>query len=421
MNQTKIVIAIAVSAFLFIATSFSATYLAETNNAGYLQVKQAAISGDLTCQMQAGMYAQNFGEIHTYKEAETFSFSEDRDHDGKSDEALVTQFNDGTKSSVSGSLRVMLPNDCEQLKNLHRKYHSMDNVMAKLVLPAVRKALFNTGPHMSAPESYAERRGEFAMLAEDQLKNGIIVTDKREQETIDPITGEKKQVMVVIKKECTEGNASDPCISGYIRDESAFHEFGINVTNFVIDGIEYPNTVLDQIETQRKARMNILTQQAQAKEAEARALKADAEAKAQIAETRSSEEVAKTQMVVRAEATKAQAVLVAQQKREVAALDVESAELEKKAKILRAEGDADAAAKLIRADGALDKKLKTYENVMAKFADAYAKQRPTPDVVFGGNSGNNNLVADPTTTMMHMMAIKTAKDLQLNMSVDEKH
>jgi regulator of protease activity HflC (stomatin/prohibitin superfamily) len=396
-----------------IVALISGGVLFETNSAGYLQVKQAAITGSLTCQMQPGMYGQFFGDIHTYKEAESFNFT-DADQDGHTDAALVTQFNDGTKSSITGSLRVVLPSSCEQLIHLHRKFHSMENVMTKLVLPAVRNALFFSGPHMSASESYAERRAEFSMLAEDQLKNGIIITDNSESQVVDQITGETKTVKVVNKKSCEKDNNTARCIGGFLRDESAFHEFGISVTNFVIDGIEYPQSTLDQIETQRKARMNILTQQAQAKEAEARASKADAEAKAQIAETRAKEEVAKTELVVRAEATKAQAVLVAQQQKEVAALDVQSADLEKKAKILRAEGDAEAASKLIQADGALDKKLNALVEINKVWADAYTSQRPTPDVVLGtGQSSNVN----PASNFMEILSAKAARDLHLELGV----
>lgn len=399
-----------------ICIAASAGKLVETNSAGYVQVKQAAITGTLTCQMQPGMYSQMFGDIFTYKEAESFSFT-DADMDGHSDVALVTQFNDGTKSTITGSLRVVFPNDCEQLVHLHRKFHSMESVMTKLVLPAVRNALFFSGPHMSASESYAARRAEFSMLAEDQLKNGIIITDNSETQVTDIITGESKTIKVVNKKTCDKDSAQARCIGGFLRDESAFHEFGISVTNFVIDGIEYPQSTLDQIETQRKAQMNILTQQAQAREADARASKADAEARAQIAETRAKEEVEKTQKVVRAEATKAEAVLVAQQQKEVAALDVQSAELEKRAQILRAEGQAESAAKLIKADGALDKKLGALVDINRVWADAYTKQRPTPDVVMGGSGGSSN--ANPAANFMEILSAKAARDLRIDMNVKQ--
>lgn len=416
-------VALVVALIGLIATS---TSLVETNTAGYLQVKQAAVSGTLTCQLNPGMYGQWFGNINTYKEAETFYFTAaSNPHDGQAvpgaaekegDQTLTSRFNDGTKAKVSGSLRVLLPTNCDDLVKLHRKFHSMENVMVKLVYPAVAKALYNTGNHMTASESYAERRAEFAVLAEDQLRNGVILTDTAEKQAPDAITGEMKSVKVVTKRACT-GDKNETCVDGFIRDLSAFHEFGINITNFVIDGIEYPPAVTEQIEVQRKARMNILTQQAQAKEAEARAAKADAEAKAQIAETRAKEEVAKTEKVVRAEAEKAQAVLEAQRKREVADLDVQSADLEKKAKILRAEGDAEAASKVIKADGALDKKLTALVQINKVWADAYTHQRPTPDVVMGGEGSRD---ANPAASFMQLLGAKAARDLQVDLSVKKE-
>lgn len=278
-----------------IVLAFSFGMIVETNNAGYVQVKQAAITGELTCRMEPGMYGQWFGDITTYKEAETFYFTADKETGESRNQSLPTRFNDGAKAQVSGSLRVLVPRDCKSLIKLHRKFHGMRGVMKKLALPAIRKALFNTGPHMSAGESYAARRGEFAMLAEDQLQTGIILTDKYEIERNDPITGVMKKIMVLKKRVCGSDTRDSNCINGFVRDRSAFSEFDVGITNFVIDMIAYPQEVLDQIETQRKARMNIITQQAQAKEAEARASKADAEAKAQIAETRAKEEVQKTQ------------------------------------------------------------------------------------------------------------------------------
>ena len=189
---------------VLLATSLGGNIL-ETNQAGYMQVKQAAISGNLTCRMEPGMFGQWFGDIHTYSEAETFFFTADEDTGANRNQALPTRFNDGAKAHVSGSLRVILPRDCAQLILLHRKFHGMGGVMDKLVLPAVRKALFSTGPHMSAGESYAERRGEYATLAEDQLRYGVIMVDKHEDERPDPITGQNKRVWVLTKRACADG------------------------------------------------------------------------------------------------------------------------------------------------------------------------------------------------------------------------
>ena len=379
--------------------------IVETNIAGFRQIKQAAITGDLTCRLEPGMYLQLFGKIHTYSEAETFFFTADDETGEKRNQSLPTRFNDGAKAQTSGSLRVILPQDCAQLISLHRKFHSSGGVKQKLVLPAVRKALFNTGPHMSAGESYAERRGEFAMLAEDQLKFGVIMVDKFESIKPDPITGIEKTTWTLTKRACSD--LDDPhCIGGYVRDPSPFFQFGIDITNFVIDGIAYPDAVLEQIEAQRKARMNIITQQAEAKEADARAAKAESEARAQIAETRAAEEVKKTQIVVAAEAARDKAVL-----------DAESAELEKQANISRGEGEAARRRLVMQADGALDKKLNAYITAQQAWARAYAT-RPVPTMVMGGGGGDTDKGSSDFSQAMQLLV---AKELGLDLSVNNNN
>lgn len=392
----------ALLALILIVSWVTGGNIIETNNAGNMQVKQAAITGNLTCRLEPGMYGQWFGDVHTYSEADTFYFTADDVMGEERDQSLPTRFKDGAKAQVSGSLRVILPRDCASLVMLHRKFHSMRGVMDKLVLPAVRKALFNTGPHMSAGESYAERRGEFAALAEDQLRFGVIMVDKHEEVRPDPITGEPKSVWVLTKRGCTAGS-SESCLNGFVRDIAAFAEFGVNITNFVIDHIEYSQAVLDQIEAQRKARMNVITQQAEAKEAEARAAKAEAEAKAQIAETRAREEVEKTKIVVAAEAA-----------RDKARLDAESARLEKEANIARGEGEAARRRLVMEADGALEKRLGAYITTQKAWASAYA-QRPVPSLVMGGNGAGDT--DGQTADFTQMMQLLVAKELGLDLGL----
>ena len=411
--KTKSIILLSVLGVLLLFVAISAASIFESNTAGYLQVKQAAVSGTMTCRNQPGMYLQMFGNIHTYNEADTFSFTR-RSKEGKiiSDDSLPARFNDGARAKVSGSVRIILPTNCNSLIKLHRKFHSGRGVMERLVLPAMRNALWNTGPHMSATESYAERRGEFASLVEDQLINGTILVSKKQVKRPDPITGKMKFVWVVEKRKCSD-QKSKSCVGGFVRNRSAFHEFDIRVTNLVIDGIRYSQKVVQQIERQRKARMDIITQQAEAKRAEARASKAKAEALAAVAETRAKEEVAKTQMVVRAEATKAKAVLDAQRKRKVAELDAKAAALEKKANILRGEGQASRRLAIMKADGALSLKLKALVQIHKNYASALGKAKPgalVPQTVIGGGGGKSSSASDLVTLLL----AKTAKDLSVN-------
>jgi hypothetical protein len=217
----------------------------------------------------------------------------------------------------------------------------------------------------------------------------------------------------VEKRSCSKEGPR--CVGSFVRDPSAFHQFGVRVTNMAIDRIEYSKQVHKQIEQQRQARMDIITQQAQAKRAEARAAKADAEAKAQIAETRAKEEVAKTQMIVRAEARKKEAVLKGEQLRDVARLDMESAGLEKKANILRGEGEASRRRLVMQADGALDKKLKAWLSAQKAFAAAIKQAQPgaiVPQVVMGGGTTGGN----PMNSLFGVWAAKAAKDLSLDLA-----
>jgi len=412
--KTKTIITLAAAFVLLVIFIASMGGLFETNSAGYLQVKQAAVTGNLTCRLEPGMYGQFFGDIHTYPEATTFFFTADHETGEKRDQSLPTRFNDGAAASVSGSVRIILPTSCEDLIRLHRKFKSARGVREKLVLPAVRKALFTTGPHMSAAESYAARRGEFASLVEDQLVNGTILVRKKQETRPDPITGEMKKVWVLEQKRCSSSN-NKSCIGGLWRDPSAFHEFGVRVTNLVIDKITYSQSVKNQIETQRKARMDIITQEAQAKQAEARASKAQAEAKAKIAETRAVEEVAKTKRVVKAEADKAEAVLQAQKKKEVAQLDLAAAAMEKKAQILRGEGEAAKRRLIMQADGALSLKLKALQNIHKNYAQALAKAQPgalVPQTVIGNSNGKGTAATD----LISLLLAKTAKEVSVSVT-----
>lgn len=412
MKVRTIVTLISIAILLIVFVS-SIGGLLETNSAGYLQVKQAAISGNLTCRLEPGMYGQFFGDIHTYPEATTFFFTADHETGEKRDQSLPTRFNDGAEGKVSGSVRIILPTNCDDLVKLHRKFKSARGVEEKLILPAVRKALFNTGPHMSAAESYAARRGEFAILVEDQLVNGTILVTKKQETQPDPITGEMKNIWVLEKKECSNVKNSH-CINGFLRDTSAFLEFGVRVTNLVVDKISYSKSVIDQIETQRKARMDIITQEAQARQAEARASRASAEARAKIAETRAIEEVAKTERVVKAEADKAEAVLQAQKKKEVAQLDLDAASMEKKAQILRGEGEAAKRRLIMQADGALSIKLEALKEIHGNYAEALGNANPgalVPQTVIGGGEGKNTSVID----LINLLLAKTARDINVDL------
>jgi hypothetical protein len=95
------------------------------------------------------------------------------------------------------------------------------------------------------------------------------------------------------------------------------------------------------------------------------------------------------------ETIKAKAVTEAEQERDVVRLNKETAELTKATLIAEGEGEAKKKQLIMAADGALAQKIDKEIQVAKIWADAYSKQRPTPDIVFGGtsNSSSNDLGA----------------------------
>lgn len=394
MNSTKKLISGVSLGVVLLVVGISSASLVEVNDAGNMQVKQGVLSGDLSCKMDAGPYFQGFGKITTYPIADTYEFEENG--------GLPTRFNDGAKATVKGSFRYLLPADCKALTEVHRKFRSQRGIENSLINPVAQRAIFSTGPYMSAGESYSERRSEFVDLANDQIGSGIIKTDKKDTLVFDQITGDEKTVKRVTSRPCE--NEGDNCVKGLVRDESALSSYGFSISNFAISTIQYDQNVLDQITTQQEARMNVITQAANARSSEAQAKAAEADALVQIAQTRAREEIAKTQQVVKAEA-----------KAQVALLSVQEAESYKQEQILRGQGEAERKRLVLEADGALEQKLAAYVEVAKVNANAVQNYKGNwvPQTVMGSSSQGVNSAND----LLGLMAVKAARDLSLDTSV----
>jgi regulator of protease activity HflC (stomatin/prohibitin superfamily) len=397
MKTSKRLIAGASLLGLTLVTGLTATSLFETNDSGNMQIKQAAVTGKISCKLDSGTYLQLFGKITTYPVADTYEFQT---------VGLDTRFNDGAKAVVKGSFRYVLPSTCERLKEVHRKFNSQNGIEQELINPVAQRAIFSTGPYMSAGESYSERRTEFVDLANDQIGYGIIRTDKVDVEINDDLTGEQKTIKRVTSRPCTD--ETDNCVKDFERDESALSQYGFSISNFSISEINYDQNVLDQIKNQQEARMNVITQSANAKSSEAKAKAAEADALFQVAQTRAQEEIAKTQQVVRAEA-----------KARVAELSVQEAEYYKKEQILRGQGEAERKRLVLEADGALEQKLEAYVEVAKANAEAIKNYKGdwVPKTVMGSSGQSNG--SNAANDMLNLMAVKAAKDLSLDVSVKE--
>ena len=109
------------------------------------------------------------------------------------------------------------------------------------------------------------------------------------------------------------------------------------------------------------------------------------------------------------------AVMAAEARKKVASEDALAASEEKRANILRGEGEAARKKLVMAADGALQQKLAAYVETQKVWADAFAK-RNVPTTVFGGSGAGTSGDSD-ASAFMQMMTVQAAKQLSVSTGI----
>ena len=372
-------------------------------------IRQQYYTGKMDAITKEGWYFK-FGYTTEFKVADIIWFSALKDEGEDVDQSIRVRFNDGASANISGSVRFVLPKDPERLIRLKKQFGTFERIKKELVMQVINESIYLTASLMSSKESYTTKRNLFSDYAQDQAADGVFRTTTKEVKTVDPLSGES-----ITRSEIMIMRDADGMI---LRKKSALREYGIELQNFVVRRISYPENILKQLDEQQQALMDVQKAKAMAQKAEQEAITAEKEGLTLVAKAKAEQEVLKVKSVVEARKDKEVAELRAQKELEVAKLDREAAGEYKEATMLRAEADSKAAKMLIEADGALNMKLATYEKINKYWADAYTMQRPTPDIIIGGDGKKGSMNA--AEQMMSLMGIKVMKDLQLDMNVKKK-
>lgn len=365
----------------------------ETNESGFITIKQAAITGKMSAFWQPGMFLQGFGEVYKYKVSDIVYFSKHEDEGKKLDDSISVRFNDGATAQVTGNVRIELPIDPLKLIEIHQKFRSYDSLIKDTVKQVVCEAVILTAALMSAEESYTTKRAEFSQMADDQVKNGVYLTEAETIETKDTKTGEITTKKIVHVRTKPDGS--------FARKDPVFAIYGIHVSQFVIKDIDYQQEVHETINKKQDALMKTVSAKADAERAQQDRLTAEEVGKKNVAVAHYEQEVEKTK-----------AITAAEKELSVAELNKRAAEQYKLTQILKAEGDAEYRRKIMIADGALEKKLNAYVETQKAWADAMARmtQPVVPGVLMGQDGGSRNAAMN----LMELISIKAAKDLSLD-------
>lgn len=410
--------------FLFLVVGlFSAGSMVETVEKGTYQVKQAAITGEMSAKMTPGLWGQYFGDIDVWPKADTYFFTHDNDTKGDSDvdTSIEVRFNDGSLCKISGTLRIIMPTTESQAIALvtERGHKTYADVQEKLIKPTLRNVLRSTANLMSARESYSEKRLDFTTWAKDQIEKGVYKTKEETKQVEDLVTGEKtwKKVKVIREHEGIP-----------IHEGNPLEGTGITLKNFEIKTFVYEKKVQEQISKQQEARMAVETAKAEAEKAKQGELKAIAEGKMKVATAKYEKEQDKIRAVVDAQKEKEVqelnaardknvAVIAGEQRKEVATLDRDAAKLKKEELILLGEGEAKRKKLVIEADGALEQKLAAAVEMNRDAMEALAKRSVPVNYFAGGGEGGGNYDDEMTRTIK---MINTQMLKQLNVDTQAK-
>ena len=377
-------------------------------------VIQSPVAGRLDVYTTPGMKWQGLGEVTTYKKRSTYIFG---------DETLGIQvrFNEGGHGTIFGSIQYDLPQTEAEVRLLHSKYRSQEQVQTSLIETVTNKSIYLVGTLMTSKESYAEKRNDLIHYVSDQVQNGIYKTRQKTVTTKDPITGQDTKVVAA---EIVLDDTGRPLR----QEEAVLSQFGIKAFNFTIVKMPYDEVVEGQIKQQQQLAMQVQTSIAEKAQAEQAALTAEAQGRANATTSKWQQETLKAKAVVLAQQEKEVLVLNAQRDKEVAEtqasqrlnvaeFDRKAAEETKNQYILLGQGEAERKRLVIEADGALEQKLAAYTAVMPKIFEALKGTAMVPAVVMaGGGEGSGQTSLD----LINLLTAKTAKDLALDLSLPAK-
>jgi regulator of protease activity HflC (stomatin/prohibitin superfamily) len=167
-------------AFIVFAGCFNSAFV--YNEAGY-QTHIRTWGGTESVATETGYAWKGFGRATAWKQAQTVQFVTANATDGEDTSGAVTDYKIVFLGNVDGvveaSTRFRMPQG-EQFLKIAQEYRTPENFMATALTPAIKETLQSTASLMSADDYFAGARSEFGNEFENQLRQGIYVTKRKE-------------------------------------------------------------------------------------------------------------------------------------------------------------------------------------------------------------------------------------------------
>lgn len=404
------------------------------NEAGY-QTHIRTIMGEEKVVTEVGYATKWFGKATPWKQAQTLQFAIVKPGEqgpevdgGVGVDNFSVVFNGQVDATVEASTRVRMPSG-EQFLYIAREYRTPENFMQTAVVPAVKETLQNTASLMTADDYFAGARAEFSSDYDDQLRNGQLVTKRKEvKKAVDAGRSEGDKLISgagddIEQKRTEFVNERVLDANGHVlRKPQQFVLLGAQVVEARITNIRPNDKFRERMVKVQNAQAELAVARADRLKEEEAKLLAIAKGQRQVEEKRQETLRDQVEQTTNAETTKKLAIIAAEQAEQSAGIAKRtSAELLAKAEIdakaTKTTADAEAYAKkaVILADGALAQKLATLENINKSWAEA-AANAAVPRVVMGGSGDAGTSRQGEIGRFMDLLSAKAAKDLSIDMS-----
>lgn len=299
------------------------------------------------------------------------------------DNGLVDiRFNDATQAKARANIRWELPRDEMSMTLLHKAYRSPQALQNRTLVPFGQECLAFAAQLMESETHYSGGQSQLKEYFRDQLLDGQYVLETKTDYIMDTLSGEQVKITKAdIRQDPETGDAK--------RIPSDVQTYKIKAVFAAVPKVDYEEIVdkklqakIDQSTKESIAKQSLIT-------AEQEALTADAEGRKLIAQTRA-----------KYEAQKIQAVILAEQMKDVA--QQEALQAKYVADKTEQEGRAEAAVAAAKVKAGLDPL--TAAQIEKEIAIGVAKALAGPDGIqlpttfIGGSQGNGQAI-DPFTAV----------------------
>lgn len=427
----KIAASVAIGLGTLITVSGSVSY----NDAGYCQHVRT-IFGSESSVCDTGWYFSGWGNSTSWPHFITVAHTTDTEGDGSSvNGPYNVRMSDNWTGDVFQTTRFGIPQDSEQFLKMARDFRSPERLISTTLRPSVTTAI-DTVANMFTMEQYysGQMRDQFKSEFKDTLTKGQPKIKMVEKEVTNPDpaqaaasdsefaqdtsdVGDTVVKIMVAEKVLDEAGKE-------IRTTPEYLQYGILVSQAILEKIEADPAFEEQQKKRKDAVSRRVIAKEQRLEQEEQRLLEIAKGDTDIAVRQAAAKTEQIQATTDAETQKKLALIAAERQREearvakeTAAINLERAKIDAEAVTVAADAEAYAKKAILEADGALAQKLAAWTEAQKVWADAAAKIN-VPATVIGSADGSAGNALGTVDTFMQMMMIKTAKDLQVDPSVN---